>query len=306
MPNSLRAVGLILVSMVGPGISGEVQSLSIQIHQNGVWTVADSPNFRCCCQLANRDCILLMEQCESWLQSLRQTWSDNEAGDAVWNPKCELVLHPSQTAYNRALNRPGDTSVGSTQMTFDEGRCVFRRIDLRADAKDWQHGALPHELTHTVLAERFRGRPLPRWIDEGIAMLSESETKRRERLTDLRRTLDRGRSLPIRELVRVERPPLAELRDAFYGQSLGLTTWFVEQSGPAEFANFVEDLLADGLESALERHYELRGISELQSQWDGAIRGREEINWAKSQLRGKSGASIVSADVKPSPLAQMP
>lgn len=296
MSESLRAVGLILVSMVGSGISGEVPSIPIQIHRNGVWTVAYSPNFRCCCQLSNTGCIQLMEQCEDWLQLLRQTWTEGEADKTVWNPKCELVLHPSQTAYNRALNRPGGTSVGSTQMTFDEGRCVFRRIDLRADAKDWQHGALPHELTHTVLAERFRGRPLPRWIDEGIAMLSESEGKRRERLLDLRRTLDRGRSMPIHQLLRIDRQPAPDLRDAFYGQSLGLTAWFVERSTPAEFATFVEELLTDGFEPALVRHYKLRGISELQLQWNEAVRDRAEINWAKSRLQGESGVSIVSTE----------
>lgn len=296
MSQSLRAVGLILVSMVSPGISGEVPSIPIQVHRSGVWTVADSPNFRCCCQLSNPVCIPLMERCEHWLQLLRQTWTEGEADKTVWNPKCELVLHPSQTAYNLALNRPGDTSVGSTQMTFDEGRCLFRRIDLRADAKDWQNGALPHELTHTVLAERFGGRPLPRWIDEGIAMLSESEGKRRARLLDLRRTLDRGRSMPIQQLLRIDRLPAPELRDAYYGQSIGLTSWFVERSTPAEFATFVEELLRDGFEPALERHYELRGISELQLKWNEAVRDRAEINWAKSRLQGESGVSIVSTE----------
>lgn len=306
MSQSLRAVGLILVSMVGPGISGEVPSIPIQVHRSGVWTVADSPNFRCCSQLSSPGCIPLMEQCENWLQLLRQTWTEGEADKTVWNPKCELVLHPSQTAYNRALNRPGDTSVGSTQMTFDEGRCVFRRIDLRADAKDWQCGALPHELTHTVLAERFKGRQLPRWIDEGMAMLSESEGKRRERLLDLRRTLDRGRSMPIHQLLRIDRQPASDLRDAFYGQSLGLTAWFVERSSPDEFANFVEELLRDGIEPALNRNYSLRGVAELQLRWNEAVRDRAEVNWVKSQLRGKSGTSVVSAEVEASPLAQAP
>ncbi len=296
MSQSLRAVGLILVSMIGPGVSEEVHTNPIQIRRNGVWTVVDSPNFRCSCQLSNPDCIQLVEQCEHWLQLLRQTWTEGEANKAVWNPKCELVLHPSQTAYNRALNRPGDTSVGSTQMTFDEGRCVFRRIDLRADANDWQHSALPHELTHTVLAERFGGRPLPRWIDEGIAMHSESEGKRRERLLDLRRILDRGRSMPIQQLLRIDRLPVPELRDAFYGQSIGLTAWFVERSTPAEFATFVEELLTDGFEPALERHYKLRGISELQLKWNEAVRNRAEINWAKSRLQGESRVSIVSTE----------
>lgn len=129
-------------------------------------------------------------------------------------------------------------------------------------------------------------------------MLSESEGKRRERLLDLRRILDRGRSMPIQQLLRVDRPPALELRDAFYGQSIGLTAWFLEHSTPAEFANFVEELLTDGLEPALERHYKMRSVSELQLQWNEAVRDRAEVNWAKSRLYGKSGVNIVSTDGK--------
>ena len=71
-------------------------------------------------------------------------------------------------------------------MNFDQGRTVLRRIDVRADASDWSNAALPHELTHVVLGERFGGHALPRWADEGIAMLSESREKHRERVANLR------------------------------------------------------------------------------------------------------------------------
>ena len=72
------------------------------------------------------------------------------AKDEPWSLKCDVHVHPHREAYNRALNRANDTSVGSTMMNFDEGRAVLRRIDVRTDASDWSNAALPHELTHVV------------------------------------------------------------------------------------------------------------------------------------------------------------
>lgn len=39
------------------------------------------------------------------------------------------------------------------------------------------NSVLPHEVTHTVFAHHFR-YPVPRWADEGGAVLSEDEQER--------------------------------------------------------------------------------------------------------------------------------
>lgn len=221
--------------------------------------------------------------CEAWRTRLRKIWISNpEAGH--WSPKCAVQVHPNQHAYNQALNRPGDSSVGSTMMNFDQQRATFRRIDVRADARDWSNAALPHELTHVVLGERFGGHALPRWADEGIAMLSESTEKQQERLLNLRQLLTNRVTMGVGELVYTTRMPAPQLRDAFYGQSVALTSLLVRRSSPAKFADFVEDSQRRGVDAALATHYQIGGISTLQREWNEWVRTPESMELVSLQL----------------------
>jgi hypothetical protein len=170
-------------------------------------------------------------------------------------------------------------------MNFDQGRTVLRRIDVRADASDWSNAALPHELTHVVLGERFGGHALPRWADEGIAMLSESPEKHDERLANLRDLLSRQRSMPLAEMIQLNRIPAPHQRDAFYGQSVALTSWLVRRSSPAQFADFIEDSQKIGFGSALKRHYAIEDLVALQQQWDQHSRAPETIGLVSLQLQ---------------------
>ena len=258
-------------------------AIPLSVRVDGAWTVVESSNFRCRCQLPESDARRLAECCETWRTRLRKTWITH-ADAAHWQPKCDVCVHPGKSAYNTALNRPGDTSVGSTMMNFDQGRAVLRRIDLRADASDWSNAALPHELTHVVLGERFGGHALPRWADEGIAMLSESLEKHRERLGNLRDVLARRQSLGIGDLVRIDRLPASHQRDAFYGQSVALTSLLIRQSTPAQFADFIEDAQARGINPALKQHYNFDGLAALQQKWDQWTHKPENIEFVSLQL----------------------
>ncbi len=277
----------------------EISTVSIpsSVQASGSWTVVETPNFRCRCQLPEGDARRLAESCETWRNRLRKMWI-TEADAANWQPKCEVCVHPDKSAYNRALNRPGDTSVGSTMMNFDQGRAVLRRIDLRADASDWSNAALPHELTHVVVGERFGGHALPRWADEGIAMLSESSEKHRERLTHLRDVLVKRQSLALGDLVRLERIPAPHQRDAFYGQSVALTSWLIRQSTPARFADFIEESQRQGMNVALKQHYRLDGLIALQREWDQWTRSPETIEFVSLPLH--VGLTPIIAAVGPS------
>jgi hypothetical protein len=62
--------------------------------------------------------------------------------------------------------------------------------------------ALPHEVTHTVLASHFK-RPLPRWADEGIALQAESLDSQFDHETKAREMLNAGRGIRLRVLFRM-------------------------------------------------------------------------------------------------------
>jgi hypothetical protein len=266
------------------GADADEASPKAAVRRSGPWLCVDSPNFRCWSQLPESDARLLANSCELWRERIRKTWIT--APDAnVWTPKCEVVIHPHQSGYNRTLNRPGDTSVGSTRMDFDQGRTVSRRIDVRADAVDWSNAALPHELTHVVLGERFGGRPLPRWADEGIAMLSESEEKHRVRLANLRDVLATPSTHSMEQLLQLEGMPKPHLIHAFYGQSLAVSSLLIRKSTPARFADFVEDCDRLGVEASLRKHYQLNGIAGLQSEWDRWIKHPADVAFVKLAIQ---------------------
>lgn len=258
------------------------------------WTVVETPNFRCRCQLPEADARRLGASCEVWRGRLRKMWITNPV-DSTWLPKCDVCVYPDKSAYNTALNRPGDTSVGSTMMNFDQSRTVLRRIDVRADASDWSNAALPHELTHVVLGERFGGHALPRWADEGIAMLSESQEKHRERLVNLREKLARRQTIRLEELVLANRLPAPHLRDAFYGQSAALTSLLVRQSTPARFADFIEQARQQGIELALREQYKIDGLQALQRKWDQWTQTPDSIEFVILQLHDGLSPIVVAA-----------
>lgn len=281
---SLTAAIKLLVCVVAfPWTIAAAEKEVYSTKRTGEWTVVETPNFRCRSQLSESDALRLAESCEVWRSRLRKTWITN-AEDSVWLPKCDVCVHLDKAAYNHALNRPGDASVGSTMMNFDQGRTVLRRIDVRSDASDWSNAALPHELTHVVLGERFRGHALPRWADEGIAMLSESTDKHRERLTNLREILVKGQSIRLEELVQTNRLPAAHLRNAFYGQSIALTSLLIRQASPAEFADFIEQSQRQGFENALNQQFKISSIAALQRQWDQWTRSPESMEFVSLQL----------------------
>lgn len=271
---TLRIVllSVILASWLPPVMAGSFADEKLTERQQNGWRVVETANFRCWSHLASAEARELADSCEIWRTALCEAWLKDAPAKSVWTPRCEIVVHSHRVAYAQALGRPQDASVGSTSMKFDGDRVTYRRIDLRADASDWSNAALPHELTHVVLADRFAGRPLPKWADEGMAMLAESAAKREFRRTHLVAMLSRHPGYRMADLVRVDRLPPPEWRDAFYGQSAALVTLLAERKSPQTFADCVEDSLTMGLEQALQKHYGLPHLTALEAEWQSTAR----------------------------------
>jgi|GEM_PF-3003043 len=66
--------------------------------------------------------------------------------------------------------------------------------------------SLPHEVMHTVLASHF-GKPLPRWADEGIALLAESDEELAVHDARVRELLNAGRGIRLKVLFRMTEYP---------------------------------------------------------------------------------------------------
>ena len=102
-----------------------------------------------------------------------------------WPNPCPLSVHLTM-----------EPPCGATSFQFGEGRVVSQKMEIRGPLDRLFASVLPHEIAHTVLAHHF-GKPVPRWADEGAAVLCEKTTEcnRHEKLaSELLRSGRRSRS----------------------------------------------------------------------------------------------------------------
>jgi hypothetical protein len=100
------------------------------------------------------------------------------------------------------------SSGGATTFTFGEadGKAPpgvkSAAMELRGPLDTTLKSTLPHEVMHVVLGTHF-GRPLPRWADEGIAVLTESDAEQKSHDVRARELLNAGRAIRLSTLFRM-------------------------------------------------------------------------------------------------------
>jgi hypothetical protein len=203
--------------------------------------------------------------CERLRRELHETWLTGAADP--WAPRCDIVVHASVAGYVRELGAESRQSSGCATIDIERAKVIKRRVDLRADAEDWLTTALPHELTHVVLAARFTEKQIPRWADEGMAILAEPATKQASRRAAMQRALARTSGFSAADLIAQRTYPAGERRDAFYGQSMSLVSYLIERDSPAKFPDFVEASQRVGFERALADVYQIKSLTELDTRW---------------------------------------
>lgn len=212
----------------------------------------------------------VLQLCEAVRSELQRVWhSDSKCEN--WEPRCEIVLHPNRASYQSIV--AGDfTSYGSSLIKMDAGKVAARRIDLLIDANG-ALTALPHEMTHVILADLFKGRQPPLWMDEGIAMLADTREKQMLHHRDCLEAIATGRSLPLKELLQLEQFTSAEQVPAFYGQSLSLVRMLSDQSKPHTVIHFALDAMDIGIDKSLQKHFAVQNLGELEKRWKTSVGG---------------------------------
>jgi hypothetical protein len=235
----------------------------------GEWFVVETANFSVWSRTSKHHAVETAEKCEPLRSRLQSNW--NLDADGRWQPKCAVVVHAGIEAYRLELGNL-DRSVGCTTITCDGGRIVFRRIDLRADASDWQSNALPHELTHVVLADRFGDRPLPHWLNEGLAMLAENEELRDRRETVLTTAHLRGH-VPALQTVLAARSGLPhDDADLGYAVSASLVRDLEQHLGRDSLLDFAERLALEQASVPSTRTLALvGGLEKWERRWRDSI-----------------------------------
>lgn len=226
------------------------------------WKLAESPNFR----IFHKGPVNYAEQVTRLAEQARSDaftkWG--RAPRDAWQPACEVYLHPTGDAY-AAATRQNATAPGHSSIKSSGGRVTARRMDLRADNPELMGCVLPHEVTHIVLGDLFADAPLPRWADEGMAVLAEPRAQVDRYLKTMIRLRQEGKLLHLNQVLRQDYPDAATIT-VFYVQSVSVVEFLVSAKGAPAFAAFARDA-AGGLDAALARHYGLRNAAELEDRW---------------------------------------
>ena len=203
--------------------------------------------------------------CDSLRTNLGRAWTGPQPL-AVWQPQCEIRLHQNRSSYVRAVGIAGQQTQGCSLIRLQDGKVTARKIDLLVDS----HGdlpALPHELTHVILADCFGGHQPPHWFDEGAAMLADTVHKQSLHARDCQHALRSGTAMPIAQVLRLEQFTSSNQMASFYGQSASLLRFFCGRGDIERVTRFAIDTLDADYEQSLQKHYGIASEQELQRLW---------------------------------------
>lgn len=227
------------------------------------WFVAETANFRLYHQHTLDLAEDLLRKAERTRAAQLRKWFGEANED--WKPKCRICLYPSSDSYSEATGVPRNVN-GHTQFRMDGERVLSRIIHLHGSRSELLPAVLPHEVTHAVLAGRFGGASVPRWADEGIAVLAEIRPRIEAHLRHLPRWRDEDRLFQPRDLFRLRQYPQQREIAVFYAQSISLVEFLSREKGAKRLAVFVRDGQRDGYEVSLKRHYGW-SFAELDRRW---------------------------------------
>jgi hypothetical protein len=265
----LPLVALALAVIVSPAVpsaasDGEAPEKIKVTHRpaEGDWSVVETANFRLYHRGGRAFAERLIRVAEGTRTLLLERWFGESKRD--WDAPCELYLYGDPREYSEATGAPPQ-SPAHTRIDGDSDRVLARRIHLHSPTADTLRAVLPHEVTHAVLAGRF-GRRIPRWADEGMAVLTEPAERIAGHLRSLPHWRDEGLLFSPRDLFELEDYPPPRAWGSFYAESVSLVQFLSKEKGPQTFARFLRDGLKDGYSPALRRHYGW-SFAELDRRW---------------------------------------
>lgn len=142
-------------------------------------------------------------------------------------------------------------SGGATSFNFDGG-AVTATMQVEGPLDRLLADLIPHEVTHVVLADHF-GKPLPRWADEGIALLGESEEEQARHTRLCADVLNAGRGLQVKALLETREYPRDVM--AFFAESFWFAKVLTGRKDRAALMNFVRTGMAKDWPTAAREVY---------------------------------------------------
>jgi len=238
----------------------------------GNWRTYVTPNFRI---FHNDDALArkVAAKAEATRREAAKRWTGIEPA-VSWTPKCDLYLYPTAAIFAEQTDQPA-ASPGFSTAGLEGGRVTARMVRLRVDYPKMLDAALPHEVTHIVLADLFPAKQIPRWADEGMAVLSEPATEQSLRLRDLAGPVQENVLFRLDVLMSSDYPNGSHWA-LFYAQSVSVTRYLVGLGTPPQFVRFVRMTQQQGADVALKTVYNIDGVAQLEQRWK--THARESVN----------------------------
>ncbi len=189
-----------------------------------------------------------------WAEYYRQQKAIQWIGREMpqWPVRCPLQV---------TVTRSG--AGGATSFEFQQGQ-VFQTMHIEGPLDRLIASVLPHEVTHTVFAHYFRC-PVPRWADEGGAVLSEDDIERSHHDMLVRQIINSGHAIPLGRLFPMKQYPSDVA--ALYAEGYSVSDFLVSVSNRQTFLGFVAHGMQYGWDSAARTYYHYQNVDQLQTAW---------------------------------------
>ena len=232
------------------------------------------------------------DQAEYYRREKAMEWLGKEM--PPWSRRCPLRVDVTM-----------DAAGGATTFTFGSdggGRSMVtsQTMEIKGNVKQLLNSVLPHEITHTVLAQHF-GKPVPRWADEGGSVLSENDEERYSHDVRCRELLNQGKGILLSVLFRMTEYP----RDmvVLYAQGYSVTAYLVDrggggQTGRGKLLRFLgagmQGNTVETWNNAARQVYGIESVDALQVAWLDALKSPPSRTVA---ARGNGSATPASREV---------
>ncbi|HYT92511.1 MAG TPA: hypothetical protein VEL76_27595 [Gemmataceae bacterium] len=163
-------------------------------------------------------------------------------------------------------------TAGSTTFDFANDRVCVRKIKVRGQLDRVLSSVLPHEIAHTIFAHQVR-QPVPRWADEGAAVLAGDLIDHQRFDRQMRRLLQTGQEMSLRRLFACQDfPPYPEQILALYAQGYSVSRFLLEVGDRQTFLGFLARALREGWDNAVRVSYRYQSVDQLEVAWRAWVR----------------------------------
>ncbi len=170
-------------------------------------------------------------------------------------------------------------AIPSHSQVFDEATVTLGMvlsedtIVVLGSASDVEE-TIAHEISHLVVGKAVENplaSPLPRWLDEGLAMYAQGELPARNALA-LEEALREDKLISVRSLSGYVGEP--EKVDLFYAEAYSLVEFLLKEYGRDKMRELLSEFASGATqEEALKKVYGL-SVDELDARWREYLRGK--------------------------------